>query len=892
MFDLESAIRSWRRGLAASPTLEEGYQAELEEHLRDKIEDLVAQGMEPEAAFGEAAAALGRRDKIDAEFFKAHTPRRHGRPSWQAPRFMPALLWNYWKTAVRKARRQMAYSFINIAGLALGMAACLLIAFYIRQELGYDRFHRDADRIVRVTIDAVLGGNPINAPRSPAPLAAHLASSYPEVRASARIVQWDSLPVRLGDRELGPAEMAFADPALFDVFTFPLALGEAPSALSRPYTLVLTKPAAELYFGTDNPVGRFLKIDGRLDFEVTGVLQDIPRNSHLPFDMLCSLETYFSMNPGVRDLWFGNFKYFTYLRLRRPEDRGLLEAKLPGLVEDKMGRALKSLKSVFRFRLQPLTSIHLRSHLQWEYADNGSILYVYLFGAVAVVILAIACINFINLTTARSARRAKEVGLRKVVGASRLDLIGQFLGESIGTSAMALCLALVAAQASLPLVKALTGFDLSAGARLGIWLVPPLLGLALFCGLAAGGYPAFYLSSFQPGQVLKTGSQAGPGSPRFRRILVVGQFTLSVAMMIGTQTIGDQIRYMKSRDLGFRKDQVLVVIPAGGNDRPSPERVKAALREIPGVVSAAVAAFVPGQDQGEQSIDVVVPEGAARSANLLLRRFNADPDFVRTLGMTIVKGRDVSERIPSDAGQAVLLNEEAVRQTGWADPIGKTIRVYGGNDQYETKTVVGVVKDFHYSSLRDAIEPAYITGALGGAGLFVVKLKTDSVARLLADLKDAWRAAFPGGRFDYVFVDEGFRTAYRQEERLNSIFTSFSLLAVAIACLGLFGLASYMAEQRRKEIGIRKVLGASVGSVVGLFAGEYLKLVGLAALIAWPIAFFAMSTWLRGFAYRTGIRPETFLGSAAAALAIAFLTVAYQARRAALADPAASLKCE
>jgi len=893
MFDLETAIKKWKRGLAESQVLEDGYRDELEAHVRDKIADLTGQGANPEEAFHEAVAAMGGSEKIDDEFFKAHTTKRHGRPSWRPPRFMPALFWNYLKIALRKMRRQKGYSFINIAGLALGMACCLLIVFFIHHELSFDRFHQDADHIFRITLDAVLGGNPINAPRSPAPMAPDLVAMYPEVRSAARIIQqWSSLPVRFADKEFIQTKIAFADPALFDVFTFPLLRGDAKTALARPYTVVLAERTARMYFGTNNPVGKFLKFGERYDFEVTGVIKDVPQNSHLKFDLICSLETYFSWYPGNRNVWFGNFIYYTYVRLVRPEARKALEAKLPGLVEEKLGNALKALKANFRFQLQPLTEIHLRSKLQWEYGPNGDILYVYIFTAIAVVILAIACMNFINLATARSARRGREVGLRKVIGARRSDVIKQFLGESIIISLLALLAAWVFVRLALPLFKSLSGIELTFSLRELAWLVPTFFGLVFFVGFAAGSYPAFYLSSFQPVKVLKVGSQAGSGDARFRRFLVVSQFVLSVAMIIGTQTIAGQIRYMKNKDLGFQKDQVLSITSAGGKTPASPDLVKNRLREIPGVVNAAGTNFVPGDDQRWQSIDVVVPEGYAESTNLMFRRINADADFVRTMGMKIARGRDFSKDIPSDVKSAILLNEEAARKTGWADPIGKTIKVLVDKNQYETKTVVGVVKDFHVSSLRDTIEPVYLSNDLGGSGRFVVKLRTDDIGRLLEEIKKAWRTVSSGGWIDYFFVDENFEALYRSEERLNKIFSSFSVLAIAIACLGLFGLASFLAEQRKKEIGIRKVLGASVGAVVGYLSREFLKLVGLAALIAWPIAYFAMNIWLRGFAYRTSLNPWTFLGSSSAALAIAFLTVGWQALRAALANPVDSLKYE
>ncbi len=893
MFELEKTIHAWKRNLQKQETLEDGIIADLEIHLRDAIEDLKSEGIPEEEAFRQAAARVGGAESLASECGKVREYRLDRRSPWRPSRFMPGLLRNYVRIALRNIRRHKGYSIINIAGLALGMACCLLIIFFVHYELSFDRFHQDADHISRITIDATLNGNPLNVPRSPAPLALNLVAQYREVRSATRIIQWwSSLPVRFAEKEFIQTKIAFADPPLFDVFTFPLLRGDPKTALARPYTVVVADHTARMYFGTDDPIGKFLKFGERYEFEVTGVVKDVPQNSHLQFDLLCSLETYFSWYPASRDQWFGNFIYFTYVRLNRPEARKTLEAMLPGLVEEKMGNALKALKANFRFYLQPLTDIHLRSNLQWDYGPNGDILYVYIFTAIAVVILAIACMNFINLATARATRRGREVGLRKVIGARRGDLIGQFLGESIITSLASLLAAWILVRLALPLFKSLSGIELTFGLRELAWLVPVVVGLVLFCGVAAGSYPAFYLSSFQPARTLKAGGLAGSGNARFRRLLVMSQFVLSIAMLIGTRTIADQIRYMKNKDLGFQKEQVLVIRHAGGKTPPSPDVIKSRLREIPGIMNAAGTNFVPGDDPRDQSLDVVVPEGYAEGANLTIRRINADADFVRTMGMTIGRGRDFSTDIPSDPKNAILLNEEAARKTGWADPIGKTIRVMVGVNRYETKTVVGVVKDFHISSLRDKIEPVYLSNDLGGSSDFVVKLRTDNVGPLLEEIKKAWRSVSSGGWVDYFFIDENFESLYHSEERLNTIFSSFSVLGIAIACLGLFGLASFLAEQKKKEIGVRKVLGASVGQVVGLLSREFLKLIGLAALTAWPIAYFAMTIWLRGFAFRTGLSLWTFLGSAAAALAIAFLTVGYQAIRAAWANPIDSLKYE
>jgi len=479
--------------------------------------------------------------------------------------------------------------------------------------------------------------------------------------------------------------------------------------------------------------------------------------------------------------------------------------------------------------------------------------------------------------------------MRKVVGACRRDLIGQFLGESTSTSLLALMVALVFVKLALPLFESISGIKLAISAGELAWLIPMFFGLVLFVGAAAGSYPAIYLSALRPVKALKGGPEAGSGSVRFRRFLVVGQFVLSIVMIIGTLIIGDQIRYMKNKDLGFQKDQVLAIRTSDERIFRTLDQIKSRLKEIPGVLEASAASYLPGQ--GQDTL-LAIPEGLATPTQY--RFIDADADYVRTMGMTIVRGRDFSKDIRSDAREAILINETAVRKLGWDDPIGKTIKLVMGPFIVKPKTVVGVVKDFHFSSLREAIEPLLISNNNQLSDWFGLAVRFNAVdpGRLIGGLKKSWKAVSPGQIFDYFFVDELFEAKFRSEERLNKIFSSFSFLAIAIACLGLFGLASYLAEQRKKEVGIRKALGASVGAVAGLLCREFLKLVGLAALIAWPIAYFAMTVWLRGFAYRTGLSPWTFLGSGLAALTIAFLTVGYQAIRAASGNPVDSLKYE
>jgi putative ABC transport system permease protein len=713
---------------------------------------------------------------------------------------------------------------------------------------------------------------------------------FPEVAGAAQFRKRGTHSIQAGGAEYTEPGIVFADTGLFDVFTFPMIQGDPKTALERPYTVVLTERTARKYFGSTDPIGKSLKFDNQTDYTITGVLKDIPSNSHVRFSVICALETWQATNPNAREDWYSDITFYTYIRLKQSEEAQALEKKFPALMDEKLGLMAKMMKAKMELRLQPLTDIHLKSKLQWEFDGNGDILYVYVFAAIALVILAIACVNFMNLATARSARRAREVGMRKVVGAGRREIFWQFLAESMSASLLALAAALVIVKLALPLFRSVSGIDLAIGARQLAWLVPMFFALVAFVGFAAGSYPAVYLSAFQPVRALKggnRGSGAGTGSGKFRSLLVVGQFVLSVAMIIGTIVIGDQLRYMKTRDLGFRKEQVLAVRTTDSKIFRSLDQVKSRLKSIPGILEVSAASLVPGQEDATQAVS---PEGT--SAMQIYRIIGADADYTRTLGMKIVAGRDFSRDFPADVQNSALLNETAIRKLGWDKPVGKTVKIATGMNTHKLKTVVGVVQDFHYASLRDRIEPLMIENEIGRAALLALKINAGDARRIVDELKNAWKTLSPGFLFDYFFVDELFEAKFRSEERLNAIFSSFSILAIAIACLGLFGLTSFMAEQKKKEIGIRKVLGATIGEIVGLLSTQFLKLVGLAALIAWPIAYFAMNTWLRSFAYRTSLSPWTFFGSGMAAVVIAFLTVSYQAVRAASADPVDSLKYE
>jgi putative ABC transport system permease protein len=796
---------------------------------------------------------------------------------------------NYLKTAWRSQKKQRGYSFINIAGLALGMAASILIVFYILHERSYDRFHKDSDRIFRVCVDAMMNKNRLQYPTAAFPMGTTLAKDFPEVQSVARITIFGRTLVQYGDRKNYESLIYFADNGFFDVFSFPFLSGDSGTALSQPGSVVLTERAARKYFGSEEPVGKTLRFDNRRDYAVTGVLKDIPSTSHFVFDMLVSLETLRSQDAGMADDWI-NQNMATYIKLKEGARAADLESKFPALLKDRASFLLKLTGGTIRYYLQPLLDIHLRSHQAVEFGSNGDITTVYILLAIAVLILAIAAINFVNLATARAGKRGREVGMRKVVGADRRSLVGQFLSESVSTCLLALILALVLVRLALPLFESVSGIEVTLGKADLAWLIPSFIGLAVFVGLAAGVYPALFLSGMQPSRVLRGTLLSGQSGVRFRRILVVIQFVISVILIVGTAVIRDQLTFLRTKNPGFNKEQVLVSEVGISKVRRAVDEANSRLKQIPGVLQVSASDNFPG---GMHNTSYVFPEGGSDDQPVGAMVFAADAEFVPALGIELAAGRNFSRDFASDEKTAVLINETAARQFGWTDPIGKTVKLPPGPSfAVETRTIVGVFKDVHMYTLRAPIAPAVIVDRPGSLDYLMIKVHTTDMSGMVRQLAAAWRELEPDRPFDFFFLDQTFDIQFRGEERLVKIFGIFSGLAIAIACLGLFGLASFMAERRTKEMGIRRVLGARTVEVMGLMSLEFLKLVALAVIAAWPVAYILMRFWLRSFAYRTALRPATFLMAGLAALAGAFLTVIHHAYKTAGANPVDSLKYE
>jgi putative ABC transport system permease protein len=800
------------------------------------------------------------------------------------------MLRHYLKIVFRSLKKHKGYSFINISGLAIGMAVCILIMMWVVNELSYDRFHEKADYIYRVTMD-LEAGSTLHTPVTLTAVGPALVRDFPEVLQSTRILPPNRVAVKYEDKMFQETRVGYAENSIFDIFTLPFVSGDPKTALEAPYSVVITESMAKKYFGDEDPLGKILRLNNERDFAITGVVKNVPSNSHFIFNMLCSFQTFIKEGDVQDDQWF-DVRFFTYLLLDENVDPKKLEEKIPGFLDKYIGEMIKASGGSIRLSLQPLKRIHLYSDFERDMSANSDITYVYLFSGIALFVLLIAGINFINLSTARSATRAQEVGMRKTLGAVRSRLIGQFLGESLIYSILSMLLGMLLLKLSLPLFNSLIDRDLSINFLLAPWLIIAFLGLAVVVGVFAGSYPAFFLSSFQPVRVLKGLLKVGASNSRFRRVLVVFQFAISIALIVSTLIVYKQIIFLKNTELGFNKAHVVAIPRMNDAIRKSYRSIRGELLSLPGVIDVGASDLVPSRGHLVASF---LPEGFAEDQRQTMDYMNVDSHYLPVMGMEIIAGRNFSEDLATDQDESILINETAAKKLGWKNPVGKrfVFRPPPGQEGETTYvSVIGVVKDFHMKSLREKIEPLVIF--FDYDSLFTVSLRmTPGSAMFTLDLlKKKWSELDPNRPFNYFFLDDAYDSQYRREEQMKNITFYFSFLAIFIGCLGLFGMASFTAEQRTKEIGIRKVLGASIPGIVGLLAKEFVLLVVIANLIAWPVAYLAMNRWLQSFAYRTGINPLIFVLSAVLALSIALFTVSYQAIRAALSNPVDALRYE
>ena len=808
---------------------------------------------------------------------------------------------NYFKIAWRNLLKNKTFSFINIFGLAIGLCCFILITIYVADELSYDRFHENADRIYRIHSDIRFGGTDLKLAVTSDPMGATLKKDYPQVEQYVRFYASEgSKSIKKGKEYIVENRVGYADSTLFEVFTLPSIAGNTKTALNDPNTAVISESAARKYFGTTDAVGKTLEVgvNNKTMYKVTAIIKDIPVNSHFNFDFIFSMDNV--------DYRYGNYlshNFHTYLLLRQGTDYRAFEKKFDEYITRYIMPQAKQFMQInsmdefkkagnkLEYSLMPLTDIHLKSDRFPEIGVNGNIQYVYIFSAVALFLLLIACINFMNLSTARSASRAKEVGIRKVLGTERQTLIGQFIAESTLTSYLAFVLALLLTLLSLPYFNDISAKTFSLGSLLKPQLLPFLLLLPFAVGLLAGYYPAFFLSSFRPIEVLKTKINAGFKRSNLRNLLVTFQFVTSLVLVIGTGIVYQQLNYIQNKKLGFDKDQVLIINGTGAL-ATNRDVFKNEIAQIAGVKSASYAGYLPVSNSSRNDNTFSKEAVMDMKNGFNMQVWNVDYDYVPTLGMEIIKGRNFSKSFGADSS-AVIINETTAKLLGYENPIGKKLYTSNGpsaglNIVYE---IVGVVKNFHFESLRQQVGPLCMRlGNNNWATAF--KINTNDIPSLLSKIEAKWKTLAPEMPFSYQFLDESFDQMYRAEQRVGKVALSFAILTVLIACLGLFGLVTYMAEQRTKEIGIRKVLGASVPSIIQLLSREFLILVVISVVIASPIAYYAMSQWLTEFAYRIELSWWMFIGAGALAIAIALLTVSYQAIRAALMNPIHSLKSE
>ncbi len=820
------------------------------------------------------------------------------------------MFYNYLKITLRNLRKHPAYTFINIAGLAIGVACCLLIMLFVGYELSYDRWNTNAERIVRPVVEIKFGGAHMHLAVVGSTVGPDVQRDFPEVQAYCRFRQYGSYLVKRdgdGQQNIREENLVTADSSFFEVFPVKLLEGDARKCLTQPNSMVLSKSRAEKYFGAPQlAMGSTLVLENEERRQITGVFEDIPENTHFKADFLLAMNG----NREVQEdspLWASSNNFLTYLLLRPGTDRAEFESKFAAYSRKKVNETAQRIfgqditkveasGQYVRYFLQPLSSIHLHSDRIAEFQANGSIQHVWIFSAIALFVLLIACINFMNLTTARSAHRSREIGVRKVLGSPRSALVRQFLGESLILSGIAVGLAVIIAALAMPWFAELTNrpvrlpwqslafwFSLAAGTGL--------------VGLLAGTYPAFFLSAFEPVKTLKGEQGKWAGGGRLRSALVVFQFSTAIILIIATGLVYKQLNFIQQKKLGFQKEQVLILEDAYALGDAT-QAFKNEVQKLPAVESATYSSYLPvPSSRSDQTYSKIRDFREDQSVNM--QNWRVDADYLKTIGLELVAGRFFDpEQFASDSS-AIVLNETAARLFGFADqPIGGKVYSHIGQVEGQSRpenfielTVIGVVKDFHFSSLRDNI--GALSMHLGrSTGLMSIRYQATDTKQLIADLEEQWKNTAPGQPFRYAFLDESFARTYATEQRIGKIAGIFGLLAILVSCLGLFGLATYTAERRTKEIGIRRVLGATTTGIVGLLSKDFLKLVLIALLVATPLAWYFMNNWLENFAYRTEIQWWVFALAGILAVVIAFLTVSFQSIKTALTNPVDSLRSE
>ena len=802
------------------------------------------------------------------------------------------MLKNYIKISARNLLRQKLYSSINIFGLAVALAFCILIFLFVRDEMTHDSFHQNADRLYRVNIlTKEDDGSILIHGMTPPPLGPAFLEEFPEIVHMARFIKRGDV---VNYQEQSSREtIALADPDFFRMFSFRLIKGDPQTVLEDRNSVVLTEEVAKRFFGNENPMGKILSIKmGRrfFDFTVAGIAQDTPQNSSITFDFLVPFDRVRDYTPeNLLNQWLG-LTTLTFIELQKGTREAELESKFPSFIQKHLGAAIQKYRkgdlSAYQVGIQPLREVYLNTKVRSYYVAGSNPLYSYILGGIALLILIIAAINYMNLAIARSAARLREIGVRKVLGADRRKLMNQFFCESLFFSFISLCLGIAFAELFLSAFNNFTSKKLSIGYFTDWTTLSSLVALMFIVGIVSGSYPALFLSGFRPAQVLRSHLKIG-GKSRFSRGLVVVQFTLSIFLIISTLVMTSQLNYLRNRDLGIKGDQV-VIVPTQGSPQGTQivERFRNELATYGNILSVAGSCEALGNDG--TYIESVV---RYQTSKIMTHYFWIDQDFLKTLGLEIIEGRDFEREFTSDPKESVIVNETLVKEMGWDSAVGKQIRTFMG--RREPLTIIGVTKDFHFESLHTQIKPAiFYMEPRNPLEFIYIRIRTDDIPASLGLLESTWKKNAPNFPFMYSFLDEEFHKLYRMEERWQRVVRNTSIFAIIISCLGLFGLSALVITRRTKEIGIRKVLGASVTGLTRMVSMDFLKLVIFANVAAWPLAYYAMSRWLRGFAFRIDIKLWIFLLAAVLAAAVALITVGYQAVKAAVANPVESLRYE
>ena len=801
---------------------------------------------------------------------------------------------NYLKIALRNLFKNKLYSFLNIVGLAIGIACCILIFFYVQNELSYDKYHEHSDNIHRIIMDFSIQDRTIHTATTTFAYGPMLKNDFAEIEEVCRFTSFGGKTiVQYNDITFYEDKFLWADHSLFDVFSFELIKGNPQHALTEHNTIVITEDMAKKYFGQEDPLGKNLRVNGDNLYMVTGVMKNIPQTSHFRPDFFASFVS-LNLKPtgkAIQDI-VGNINYYTYALLRDGTNHLVLGQKLTDHLNKKVGMIIKMMGGTAAVGLQPLTSIYLNSDRENEIERTGDVAYVYLFSGIGLFILLIACLNFMNLATARSANRAKEVGLRKVVGAKRTQLMKQFLGESTILTFLSLITALILGLVLIPVFRNIADKDLTAGNFLNPVFLLSLLALFALTSLIGGSYPAFFLSAFRPVEVIQGRLKRGAKSSVLRIMLVSLQFVVSIVLIIGTLIINDQLHYVRNKKLGYDKDHVITVRLRGPATQKRYEALKTEFLRQPNVFKASAS--------GPAAVGVnnfSMYHATDNPANEMTMFFSqwVDEDFLDTYNIEMVDGRYFSKKFPYDPKESCVINEAAVGKLSWQEnALGKEIEMFTSTTEKVKLKVVGVVKDYHFQSLHEEIQPLLLLAKnpFGNFSEISVRVKPDDIQETIAFMKSKWAEFDTKYPFEYAFVDDSFDALYRSEERLGKLFSYFTVLAIVIGCLGLFGLTSFTAEQRTKEIGIRKVLGASVPNIIFMLVREFTKWVFIAAVIAWPAGYYLMNSWLQNFSYRIQQDVWNFVLSACLAIVIALFTVSYRSIKASRVNPVDSLRYE